>query len=300
MKRLTAWIRAFFGLSRRETQGFLILLPLMILSVFIIPTFQRWKANQKQDFSKESKKLDSLLATWTWEEKQDSILQTTEPVLFTFNPNLATKDDFIRLGFSTSLANRIENYRAKKGRFNIKQDLLKIYGMDSALYNNVYAYIDLPEKRIIKKSEQTQIDRISSIPAHEKFDLNLADTIQLIRIYGIGSKLAQRIIKYRNQLGGFISMDQLGEVYGLDTTVINEVNRKAFIDSDYQPKKIAINTATEKELSTHPYIKYSLAKAITTYRFQHGNFSSVEDLTKIALVDNTFYNRIKPYLTLNP
>jgi len=272
----------------------------MLLSVFIIPTFQRWKANQKQDFSKESKKLDSLLTTWTWEEKHDSILQATKPVLFTFNPNMATKDDFIRLGFSTSLANRIENYRAKKGRFDIKQDLLKIYGMDSGLYNILYTYIDLPEKRVIKKSEQNKTNRISSIPAHEKFDLNLADTIQLIRIYGIGSKLAQRIIKYRNQLGGFISMDQLGEVYGLDTTVINEVNRMAFIDSDYQPKKIAINSATEKELSTHPYIKYSLAKAITAYRFQHGNFSSVEDLTKIALVDNTFYNRIKPYLTLNP
>lgn len=95
-------------------------------------------------------------------------------------------------------------------------------------------------------------------------------------------------------------MDQLREVYGLDTAVVNELNRKAFVASDYQPKKIDLNAATEKELSTHPYIKYSLAKAIAAYRFQHGNFNSVEDLKKIALVDETFYNRIKSYLTLNP
>ncbi len=300
MNRLKAWVRAFFGLSRRETQGFLILLPLLLLSVFIMPTYHLWKASQKQDFSKESKELDSMLARWTWEEKQDSILKETEHALFTFNPNTSTKEDFIRLGFSTNLATRIDNYRTKKGRFSIKSDLLKIYGMDSGLYNRVFAFIDLPEERETKKSGLPAINETAVSLPKEKFDINQADTTQLIGIYGIGSKLSQRIIKYKNQLGGFTSMNQLSEVYGLDTAVISELNRKAFVTIDYQPKKININSATEKELSTHPYIKYSLAKAITTYRFQHGNFNSVEDLKKIALVDETFYNKIKPYLTLNP
>lgn len=300
MNRLKAWVRAFFGLSRRETQGFLILLPLMLLSVFIMPAYHQWQTRQKQDFSKEQKELDSLLARWVWEEKQDSIKQEAEHVLFTFNPNTATKEDFLNLGFSSYLANRIDNYRSKKGRFYIKSDLLKIYGMDSGLYKQVFAFIDLPEERAFKKNELADPKETAAILSKEKFDVNLADTTQLIRVYGIGSKLSQRIIKYRNQLGGFVSMDQLREVYGLDTAVVNELNRKAFVASDYQPKKIDLNAATEKELSTHPYIKYSLAKAIAAYRFQHGNFNSVEDLKKIALVDETFYNRIKSYLTLNP
>lgn len=300
MNRLKAWVRAFFGLSRRETQGFIILLPLLILSVFIMPTYHLWKASQKQDFSKESKELDSLLARWTWEEKKDSILKEADHVLFTFNPNTSTKEDLIRLGFSNQLATRIHNYRTKKGRFVIKSDLLKIYGMDSGLYKRVFAFINLPEERETKKSALPAINETAVSLPKEKFDINQADTTQLISIYGIGSKLSQRIIKYKNQLGGFISMNQLSEVYGLDTAVINELNRKAYVTSDYQPKKININSATEKELSTHPYIKYSLAKAITTYRFQHGNFNSVEDLKKIALIDETFYNKIKPYLTLNP
>lgn len=300
MKRLKAWVRAFFGLSRRETNGFLILLPLMLLSVFIIPAYQHWKTYQKQDFSKESKELDSLLAHWTWEEKKDSILQSTEHVRFKFNPNTATREEFTRLGFSTILAKRIENYRLKKGRFNVKSDLMKIYGMDSGLYKRMYAYIDLPEERAVKKPYLNKDRETATAKSIEKFDLNLADTTQLIGIYGIGSKLSLRIIKYRIQLGGFVSMDQLREVYGLDTAVVHELNRKAFVAADYQPKKIVINSASEKELSTHPYIKYSLAKAITAYRFQHGNFTSLEDLKKIALVDDTFYTRIKPYLTLNP
>jgi len=300
MNRLKAWVRAFFGLSRRETQGFIILLPLLLLSVFIMPTYHLWKASQKQDFSKESKELDSLLARWTWEEKKDSILKVADHALFTFNPNTSTKEDFIRLGFSNQLASRIDNYRTKKGRFLIKSDLLKIYGMDSGLYKRVFAFINLPEERETKKSALPAINETAVSLPKEKFDINQADTTQLISIYGIGSKLSQRIIKYKNQLGGFISMNQLSEVYGLDTAVINELNRKAYITTDYQPKKININSATEKELSTHPYIKYSLAKAITTYRFQHGNFNSVEDLKKIALIDETFYNKIKPYLTLNP
>lgn len=265
-----------------------------------MPTYHLWQTHQKQDFSKEQKELDSLLTLWTWEEKQDSILQEAEHVLFTFNPNTATKEDLVSLGFSTYLTNRIDNYRLKKGRFIIKSDLMKIYGMDSSLYKRIFTFIDLPEERESKKAELHEPKETAAILPKEKFDVNLADTTQLIRVYGVGSKLSQRIIKYRNQLGGFVSMDQVREVYGLDTVVVNELNRKAFVASDYQPKKIDLNAATEKELSTHPYIKYSLAKAIAAYRFQHGNFNSVEDLKKIALVDETFYNRIKSYLTLNP
>ncbi len=300
MNRLKAWLRAFFGLSRRETRAFLILLPLMLISIYLIPVYRHYQANQKQDFSKETKQLDSLLAYWKWEEKKDSATQIVEYRLFTFNPNTATREELIQLGFPTYLASRIDNYRSKRGRFTIKSDLLKIYGMDSALYNRLYSYIDLPAERLTNKTEVKAPKEVATIKVIEPFDVNLADTTQLIRIYGIGTKLSQRIIKYRNQLGGFITLNQIEEVYGLDTTVIKELKQNIFIAENFEPAKISINTATEKELAAHPYIKYPLAKAIATYRFQHGNFSSVEDLKKIASVDETFYNRIKPYLSLNP
>jgi competence protein ComEA len=300
MNRIKAWLRAFFGLSRRETRAFLILLPLMLITIYLIPAYRHYKANQKQDFSRETKQLDSLLAYWKWEEKKDSATQTVEYTLFKFNPNTATREELIQLGFPIYLASRIDNYRSKNGRFTIKSDLLKIYGMDSILYNQLYSYIDLPADRLTNKTEENTRKEIATIKVIERFDVNLADTTQLVRIYGIGTKLSQRIIKYRNQLGGFISLDQLKEVYGLDTVVIKELKQNIFIAENFQPAKISINSATEKELAAHPYIKYPLAKAIATYRFQHGNFTAIEDLKKIAHVNETFYDKIKPYLSLNP
>lgn len=299
MNRLMVWIRAFFGLSRRETRGFLILLPLLLLSLFITPSYRWWKANQKRDFTKENQELDSLLEHWKWEEKKDSVNEI-EIQLFTFNPNTATKEDLTNLGFPQNLVNRIDNYRSKKGRFVIKSDLIKIYGMDSSLYARLYPFIDLPIEKSTKAFQSISNEKKPLTASKEKFDLNLADTVQLIRIYGIGSKLSQRIIKYRNSLGGFISMNQLQEVYGLDTAVVAELNKKTFVSLDFKPNQLDINSATEKELATHPYISNKLAKAIAAYRFQHGNFTSLEDLTKIALVDEAFYTKIKPYLTLNP
>lgn len=294
-----AWIRAFFSLSRRETRAFLILLPLLILSIFITPAYQRWISHQERDFTKENQELDSLLSNWIWEEKNDSIKEVDIP-LFKFNPNTATKEDLINLGFPTNLVSRIDNYRLKKGRFIIKSDLMKIYGMDSSFYERIYPFIDLPIEKLTKYFESTPNEKKAPLISKEKFDLNLADTTQLIRIYGIGSKLSQRIVKYRNLLGGFISMNQLQEVYGLDTAVVAQLNKRTFVDPTFEPNQLDVNIATEKELAAHPYISNKTAKAIATYRFQHGNFTSLRDLTKIALVDEAFFTKIKPYLTLNP
>jgi competence ComEA-like helix-hairpin-helix protein len=170
--------------------------------------------------------------------------------------------------------------------------------MDSTLYKRVYSFIDLPEKiekeSVVKKFEKKE----NSVPI--KFDLNTADTSQLIKVYGIGSKLSQRIVTYRNKLGGFVSPEQLKEVYGLDSTVVNELLKKSYIEENFQPRLININTATEKELGDHPYIKYKLAKAITAYRFQHGAYRTIDDLKKVALIDDFKFQKIKPYLSANP
>ncbi len=299
MNRLKALIRAFFGFSRTETRAFLILLPLLLISVFIMPTYRWWFTNQKQNYATESKTLDSLIAQWQWKESKDSILHTS-PALFPFNPNMASITELIQLGFAPNLANRIDNYRNKQGRFKTKSDLLKIYGMDTALYQQLVPYITLPVTQAKTLNENPSVKKESDKVKVTPFDVNEADTSQLIAIYGIGTKLSQRIIKYRNQLGGFVSISQLQDVYGLDSTVINELTKHAFVSDDFKPIQISVNAASEKELAAHPYITYPLAKSIATYRFQHGRFSNIEDLHKIALVDETFYKKIKPYLTLNP
>ena len=146
---------------------------------------------------------------------------------------------------------------------------------------------------------------ISAPPRHfpskatkETFDLNVADSVALDGVYGIGPALARRIISYRDKLGGFILEEQLYEVWGLDSSVVTRAMEQAVIAADFVPRRIKINTATELELASHPYIRHKTARVIVAYRFQHGNFSSIEDLGKTIFIDAKNFDRIKPYLTL--
>jgi len=266
----------------------------MILLIFSEPVYQYWFVRQPRDYSKEKHRLDSLVAKMEW--RQDSLPSKTEikvMKLFSFDPNQTTIDEFTRLGFSQTLANRIINYRAKGGRFVTKKDLRKIYGMDSVFYQKISPYIVIPET--LSKSKETPKFVAKEKLVAIKFDLNTADTSQLIKIYGVGPKLAHRIIAYRQKLGGFVFGNQLKEIYGLDSLVVMELQRRSYIHEAFQPKQLNINTAAERELASHPYIKYKFAKAIVAYRMQHGAFTSMDDLKKIAIIGETDFQRMKPY-----
>ena len=128
-------------------------------------------------------------------------------------------------------------------------------------------------------------------------DINLADTGAFIALPGIGSRLAERIVKFREKLGGFYSIEQIGEVYGLADTVFQK-NKPLFQLSSRSFKKININTASLDELKAHPYIRFDIAKSIIAYREQHGAFTSIEDLKKLVLMTDAIYTKVYPYLDL--
>ena len=292
--RIRVWIRSFFGFSCSETNAFLILLPAMAVLVLSAPAYRWWLGRRPIELQENSKLLDSLVASWKWDKPAGGISKEL-PSLFSFNPNTASLDDLKSLGFSDGLSLRIVNYRAKGGKFKVKRDLGKLYGMDFLLMTRLYPYIDLPEKII---SAATKRFPVATSVHSIRFDLNLADTAQLIKIYGIGPRLSMRIIKYRDRLGGFISHEQLPEVYGLDTAVINQLKKRTFIRDDFKPRQINVNAADEKEFRSLPYIPLHLAKSIAAYRFQHGDFASLEELRQIALMDESLFQKIKPYLTV--
>lgn len=249
------------------------------------------------DFSGEKMLLDSLVAQWE-RQPSEAIAPPDVPVnpkRFPFNPNHAAKEELMQLGFSGTIASRIIYYRQRGGKFEIKNDLLKIYGIDTAVFRQLYVYIELPEKpyaHVHPKVVQAQHTAV------KKINLNTADSLQLLYVRGIGPVLAQRIVKYRNRLGGFIRKEQLHEVYGLDSAAIAALSEIAFIDTTLSIRKININKATEEELSFHPYISRTASKAIVTYRFQHGPFQSEQDIGKIYALDEKTIQRIIPYLSV--
>lgn len=299
MNRIKAWVRAFFGFSRMETNGFIILLPLMAVIILAEPVYQYWFTHQPQDFSRDQKKLDSLLAALEWETTDSTSSRTSNASLFTFNPNLVSQDSLELLGLSAALSKRIVNYRSKGGKFYSIKDLKKIYGMDSSWASKIERYAVFPIRNVSERKDSKPFTK-ETIKTLSLIDLNLADTTQLKSVYGIGSKLSARIILYRNKLGGFVSLNQLSEVYGLDSAVVNAAKKKFFVEKNFQPVSLNPNTADEKTLASHPYLKSKLARVIIAYRQQHGDFSQPGDLKKISILTEETFEKIKPYLSTNP
>lgn len=296
MKRLQGLVRDLFGFSKTETNGFIVLLPLLLIIVLSPSLYRHFKTPSSALPTVQDFYLDSLISEWEANEQRAHESVSTEPIS-PFNPNTIAYAGLIEAGFPPHLALRIVNYRKKGGRFNAAADLLKIYGMDSTLYLKIRPLIQLPAQTQAK-------EQLSKKPKYKRevvvFDLNLADTSQLQSLHGIGSKLANRIIAYRQRLGGFVSQDQLTEVYGLDSTVIGLLKKASFIDPGFRPARLNINGATEQEMAQHPYIRYKLAKIIAAYRFQHGTFKEIDDLLSIEKMDPSIVNKIRPYVKVEP
>jgi competence ComEA-like helix-hairpin-helix protein len=149
----------------------------------------------------------------------------------------------------------------------------------------------------MKPNHETKKEQFSKNQANNFIDVNSADTAAFIALPGIGSKLASRIINFRDKLGGFYSIDQIGEIYGLPDSTFQKIKPYLKLEK-IELKKININTATKDEMKSHPYIKWALANAIVEYRNQHGNFSSLEDLKKISLITDELFNKLEHYLGL--
>ena len=224
--------------------------------------------------------------------------------LFYFDPNTISGSEWKRLGVRDKTITTIENYRSKGGRFYKPEDLQRIYGLRDDEYERLRPYIKIessPSKYnddyvSPKSKDETQPAKIYAA-RYSIIDVNTADTTAFISLPGIGSKLATRIVTFREKLGGFYSIDQIGETYGLPDSTFQKIKQYLKLENA-SVKKININTATIDEMKSHPYIKYSLANPIVAYRNEHGSFSTIEDIKKVMAVTDDIFKKIAPYLTL--
>lgn len=218
--------------------------------------------------------------------------------LFVFDPNLATVADWLRLGLSEKTAATIDRYRKKGGRFYKKEDLQRIWGLPKGFYDRVKDFIDIPPREEKKYPVYEKTEYVRSERSPKIIQVNNADSVAFEALPGIGPKLSARIVGFREKLGGFYTVDQIGETYGLPDSTFQEIRPFLTIDAS-AIRTININTATKDELRSHPYIKWNLANAIVAYRTQHGNFQSVEDLKKIAVIDEKTYEKVTRYLRID-
>ncbi|MFD2246088.1 ComEA family DNA-binding protein [Pontibacter ruber] len=316
MKRIRLWIRRYFGFSQREVNGFLWLISIMVLltaAPFLFDLFYK-PTNPDAGTAADKQLLDSLVAQLEARQPEERGGRYKVPTvaLRPFNPNQLTAEQWQAFGLPRYLAQRILNYRSKVGDFTYKAELGKIYGLPDSVFQRLYPYIELPVERPDKYGRSKSIAGTSSKPysnpnwssrPREKFilapfNINTADTTQLKQIRGIGSKLSARIVKYRNSLGGFHSMAQVGEVYGLQPEVVDSLHKYTFVPKTNTLQQLSINTATADQLRAHPYISSNVARAIVAYREQHGPYQHLEEVRKVKLVTQELFEKIRPYLVL--
>jgi len=127
-------------------------------------------------------------------------------------------------------------------------------------------------------------------------EVNTADSAKLTEIKGIGPAFAERIIKYRNQLGGFYKKEQLMEVYGIDSAKYQAIASSISVNPK-RVKKIAINKVGIDDLRPFPYLNFKQMNAILQYRKQHGDYTSINDLRNVAILDDEILRKITPYIT---
>lgn len=288
-------MKSHFKFNKQERSGifFLLLIVIVLQGVYFYV-----KVNPS---SKSPKVAVNVLA----ESKMDSLktlaLQKDSIRIFPFNPNYITDYKGYTLGMSPKELDRLFAFRKQKKFVNSAEDFKKVTKVSDSLLNTISPYFVFPEWTQKNKPRYTRSD--SNIMSKEKKvdkvkDLNLATAGDLKTIRGIGDKLSERIIKFRDRLGGFLVDEQLYDVYGLEPNVVQRVFNNFTVIKSPKISKININTSSASEISELVYISYTMANKIVAYRELNGRINSFDELTTIEGFPSKKLDRITLYLSL--
>ena len=389
-------ILAYLTFTRKERLGVLVLL-VIILLLFVLPYFIRPDRGSPdpeayQEYQEGIRKFQStnrssqvdkkkIPQAYAGPQNQDENYAAdpgrpaaaanlssgeteNERVLFYFDPNRISGNDWRRLGLSDKLILTISHYIQKGGSFRVPTDLKKLYGLKTDDYERLLPFVRIrrsdteyvsgqfrhPERNASadpqpgKKthsgyarsgvnwgkedkpppeyhktfgkrsfpenlpgrntdSGEYQGERATSLkyPVYayakkmEDLDINRADSTVWSRLPGIGIRLACRIVHFREKLGGFYSVDQVRETFGLPDSTFQQI-RPFLHTGETEMQKISLNEARQEALQSHPYIRWKLAKEIIQYRDQHGGFKSVAELQQLGQMDPEKFKKLEPYL----
>jgi competence protein ComEA len=311
----------YLSFTKKERTGILVLLVLIgffITLPFLFPFFMHPKPTDATLFKKQIDQLKIKEADTTLKYANRNVDKHDYPTyrepdydhnyvgklkgeLFAFDPNTLDKSGWKRLGVRDKTIATIQKFTEKGGRFYKAEDLGKIWGLHEDEVQRLMPFVRMNNKNKEEFPEKRQFEsKVYEKPKYQiaVININIADTAALIALPGIGSKLSQRIVAFRDRLGGFYKIDQIGETYGLPDSTFQKIKSRLTIETA-SVHQININTATADEMKTHPYLRYAIANAIVQYRTQHGNFSNVEELKKIMLITDDIFNKSVPYLKVN-
>jgi len=193
---------------------------------------------------------------------------------FTEFKELITQFETRQLFLEDSIANARKEYYANR----YQQNRREYYTYDSSRNN-------APFEKQEKKPQYAIV----------KLELNECDTSSVVVVPQFGSKRAQKLVEYRESLGGFYTFEQVKEIYILQNIEVDFLKKYFTLDVSLI-RKININSATYKELVAHPYMDAYLTKLIINYREKNGNFTSMEEVQKATNAYQELIEKLQHYI----
>ena len=299
--------KVYFLMTAEQWLGVVLLTVLIVGILVLVKEFKpqnevavSWANDSvKTQFADYQNKQDSVRKE-TWKKRYS--YDTIEIHMQMFDPNIADSSTLVHLGFKPWQAKNILKYRAKGGRYSKAEDIKRLYGMTDSMYQALRPYISIAREQLDRVDQDTmKMDSLAkrvSINKDTILNLRTADTTELKMIRGIGSYRARQIVRYREQLGGFVRVEQVMEVTGMDQMVKDSVLKWFVLDS-VVVEKIRVNHVSAQRLSKHPYLRFEQAKAIYELRRKKIRLNSVNDLESIDCIDEKTLEKISPYLNFD-
>ena len=234
---------AYFIFSEKERKGIIVLGIILGLSILISLLAPPKNEPIHNGFSKEMPKLH----------------------LFKFNPNTIDSADAIVLGIPAKQVHTLMRYRNKGGYFYKKEDILKLYGLDPVIAHQLIPFIELtpkvnPDKwvnnaygnktnmHISNKINKHNFYKLSYKDDHHNpwlkmkkgaldwaIDINEADANEWQVKSNLPMSMIQRIINYKNYLGGFKHPKELIKVYGLSDSIMQFLWPHLVVRKNFKP-----------------------------------------------------------------
>lgn len=208
------------------------------------------------------------------------------------DPNEFSLDDWMRMGLSKKQADIVLNFSVRGLKSN--DDLKKIFVFPEKLFDLIKDSLVYP----VQKDYQLSKDRFEEKPILKLVvEINSATQVDLEKIPGIGPYFADKIIEYRIKLGGFVSKNQLLEIWKFDTEKLSSIDKYIILDDSFITK-INVNSISFDDLKDHPYFSYKVANSIVKMREVSGSYENVNEIGKSMLINDELLDKLTPYISI--
>lgn len=293
------FLREYFNFSKRERNGFVILLIILVGIILAKVIISQVENNSRVDFEEFENEIDVFMTYQSYD------IENCEP--FFFDPNTATPEDFIKMGLSPKSVNSIMNFREKGGKFYKPEDFQRVYNLTPEEHEHVKDYIVIAKKTYANNysNSYSKNEEVESSGELFNFDPNRASKQDLERL-GLKSWQADNVINYREKGGFFAKPEDFEKIYGLDEDLLQNLLPFVEIEAEYNPNTnknntiiLDINKATDIELQKLSGIGPSYSKRIVDYRIKLGGYVDVSQLYEVYGMTEELYSSIQDNLVVS-